>query len=470
MEAADLILNAIELWRKNKGKGSFLVPYPIQDKLIALGVLQRIYNRSPATNSIIICDDYNLRHSVINFLTKQENQDENNQEFKSLLNKEQIQIVDGRYSFEQIYKQIDLVIIYHSSAITWQNVAQFVNRCKFVLILLDGCIKQSEYINQIYKIAPFINAFPANEVTASRTSSPVEENVVGVEWTTNDAECRDYQRFSDYIKTSLNIFGSFDIMQQAHMGNKTLNISAKDICNQIAAENGWHEFLDKSIEINNQIDELFNPMALNERTSLTYDYIRKRNICLSDFDGKLYAILDIVQNYRDKKILIISKRSEFATKVTSFINVNLDKEICMNYHDRVEPIPKLDAQGNYIYYKSGDKKGQIKYMGAQAQKTYAVNKFNSGEINILSTNSSPNKELSIDVDIVIITSPLCNNLKDYRYRLDKVNLNQSDLKLFTLYIKGTNEQKLIDGKLNAIEYSIKDSLDDTSNSDFIIVD
>ena len=238
MEAADLILNAIELWRKNKGKGSFLVPYPIQDKLIALGVLQRIYNRSPATNSIIICDDYNLRHSVINFLTKQENQDENNQEFKSLLNKEQIQIVDGRYSFEQIYKQIDLVIIYHSSAITWQNVAQFVNRCKFVLILLDGCIKQSEYINQIYKIAPFINAFPANEVTASRTSSPVEENVVGVEWTTNDAECRDYQRFSDYIKTSLNIFGSFDIMQQAHMGNKTLNISAKDICNQIAAENG----------------------------------------------------------------------------------------------------------------------------------------------------------------------------------------------------------------------------------------
>ena len=142
----------------------------------------------------------------------------------------------------------------------------------------------------------------------------------------------------------------------------------------------------------------------------------------------------------------------------------------MNYHDRVEPIPKLDAQGNYIYYKSGDKKGQIKYMGAQAQKTYAVNKFNSGEINILSTNSSPNKELSIDVDIVIITSPLCNNLKDYRYRLDKVNFNQSDLKLFTLYIKGTNEQKLIDGKLNAIEYSIKDSLDDTSNSDFIIVD
>ena len=223
-------------------------------------------------------------------------------------------------------------------------------------------------------------------------------------------------------------------MQQARTGNIALNISSNQICAQIAQENGWNENLDMSIEFNVEIDRLYNPMNLKERASKTYEIIRNRSQLLSDYDGKLDAILKIIEDNPDKKILIINKRGDFATRVTEYINCYSMSPICGNYHDRVEPIPAVDVNGLPLYYKSGAKKGERRMMAAQAQKTYNEYMFNQNKLRVLSTNNAPDKELTINVDIIIITSPQCESIKSYMYRMSNLLFRSGNIILYSLYL------------------------------------
>ena len=150
-----------------------------------------------------------------------------------------------------------------------------------------------------------------------------------------------------------------------------------------------------SIEFNIEIDKLYNPMALKERASQTYEIIRNRSQLLSDYEGKLEAILNIIKDNPNKKILIINKRGDFANKVTEYINNNSVSSICGNYHDKVEPIPAVDYDNTPLYYKSRAKKGERRMMAAQAQKTYNEHMFNKDKIRVLSTNNAPDKELTV---------------------------------------------------------------------------
>ena len=175
-----------------------------------------------------------------------------------------------------------------------------------------------------------------------------------------------------------------------------------------------------------------------------------------------------------EKILIINKRGDFANLVTTYLNTNSENVICGNHHDKVENIPAVDDDGNPIYYKSGPKKGERRYMAAQAQKTYNEKAFNTGKLNVLSVNNSPDKDLFIDVDVIIITSPQCESLKNYMYRLSNVSFNRNKLKLYTLYIKNSIEEKMLTNKERTRHHIIlnncKNNDDNVQNYDFVVAD
>ena len=144
--------------------------------------------------------------------------------------------------------------------------------------------------------------------------------------------------------------------------------------------------------------------------------------------------------------------------------------VCGNYHDKVDNIPAVDLDGKPIYYKSGVHKGERKMMGAKAQKTLNINKFNLNNINVLSTNNAPDKDLDIDVDIIIITSPMCENIKSYMYRLSNLFFRNMTLDLYSIYIKGSTEQRLLERKELANNHTIKNANTDENFSNFIVVD
>lgn len=466
----ELFENAINHWRDEKGIGTAIIPYPLNDKLMVLGVLQRIYARSPTINTVVITNSFSERQSILEFITQQEESEENNEEFRNLISSGKLKVFTDNYIKTCKIYNYPLLCIWYRPDGTCQEVLDYVSKCKFRLIVMNKLITNYEDISKIYQVAPLLSDFQQAEVEAIRLSTPVEEIQLGVDITTNSEITKLLKYYDEYITTSISIFGSFDIIQQANVGNQQLNISSTQICYQIAQENGWNEHLDMSVEFNIEIDKLYNPNNLKERASKTYEIIRERSKLLSDFDGKLDVILDIVRENQDKKILIINKRGEFANKVTEFINTFSETEVCGNYHDKVDNIPAITLDGKPIYYKSGLRKGERRMMASQAQKTFNVERFNRDFIHILSTNNAPDKDLAIDVDVIIITSPMCEEIKSYMYRLSKIYFRSKYIKLYSLYCKNTIEQKLIEKKSLMEHHNVKNSCGYENNSDFIVDD
>lgn len=466
------IESAIETWRKNKGIGTFMIPKTIDGKSIILYVLQKMYIKKKY-KTLIITNEFNERTNIISYLTSQEDAD-NNKEFKDYIDHKDITIISkGAIEDKPQWLNVsfNICIIYNIDNLN-DIVERVLSFTKFRLIILSKLLS-NENRTKIYKLSPLIDDFKEYEEKEIRAKTPVEETLIPIDIT--DIETNELLTYyNEYISSSISIFGNLNVMDTARTGNKQLNISADSICYTIAKENGWNEQLDMSIPYNVEIDKIFNPINLSIRAKDTYSIIRKRCNLLSDYDGKLNAIAEIVGMNINSKILIINKNAEFASKVSDFINRVFGKTICANYHDKLDNIPAVDDKGNPIFYKTGSKKGERKFIGAKAQKSLNENLFNKDAINILSTNNSPDKSLNITVDIIIITSPQCEEIKNYIYRLDKLNFKNNMIKLYTLYIKNTLEERKLDSRNITSNHVILNKCENhcvyDENSDLVIVD
>lgn len=476
--AGELFENAIFEWRDKKGCGTAIIPHPLNDKVMVLGVLQQIYNKDMNKVVHIVVDEWSTRGDIIEFITTQPDE-ENNTEFKKLLDTKKILVFTQRYVRRNDIKYTspmfngDKIIIYYHPHEIYQPDIDFIKSHKFKLVVLNKLMNPQD-MEFLYPVVPLLNEFKQNEIDEIRTSTPVEERYINVVIPEDTEEGKLLEYYNEYIKTSLNIFGSFDIMQQARIGNDKINVSADVICNNIAIENGWRPDLDMSIELNIRLDNLYNPNNLRERALMTYQIIRDRNNLLSDYKGKLDKILTIVEDNPEAKILIINKRAEFATIVARYINERSINEICGAYHDKLDNIESVDVYGNPVYYKSGARKGERKMMGAKAQKTLVQSLFNMGHLRIISTNNAPDKDLSIDVDIIIITSPQCESIDSYLYRLDKVCYPTPPIKLYSIYVKNSLEENKLLHKSIKETHTIVNKCEIEgkveNNSDFIVVD
>lgn len=470
-KVGELFINAIEEWRIKKGIGTAIIPNGIDDKVLILGILQRVYTNKNFGRTFIITSNFDERSHLIDYLTHQDIE-ENNKEFKELISKKFIKVVsqnlveDNRFTLNGNYS---LVILYHIEDMD-DLMCGAINKGKFKLAIINKLINDTSR-SKLYKICPLLDAFKESEVRSARLSTPVEEMIVRVNLSTDDEKT--LKGYNDYISASINIFGSFDNINKARVGDNTTNISAEQICRNIAISNGWNEHLDMSIEYNKQVDMLFNPISLGERARLTYDIIRTRTDFLASHTNKLLQIFKIVEENKDKKILIINKKASFATDICIYLNSFHAKDICGCFHEQLEDIELKDRRGNAITYKSGAKAGTVKKAGAKLQCTMNMSAFNNEDINVLCTNNAPDRKLAIDVDIIIITSPLCNEIEDYLYRLDKVNF-KSPIKLYTLFISNTLEQRKLQERNLPVTHvllnNIKNNIAYDENNDVVIVD
>lgn len=464
-----LFEDAINDWRVAKGHGTALIPKPLDDKVMILGILQKIYARSPTVKTLLLVNDYNERIDIIEKITHDENE-ENNSEFKRLINEKSIMILT--YDFiknKSLHLFPYLIILYHPNEID-NKTLNLLEVSKFKLVVMNKLISNPDDSVKLYKHCPILNSFKNNEIMELRYQTPVEETQIGIALDSNSDDYKLLKYYDDYIGTSITIFGDFNKINEARLGNQTLNISSSQVCEQIGRANGWRPGLDMNVGINRQVDELYSPASIRDRANLTFEIIRKRSTLVASNESKLKKIYEIVSKNSDKKILIISKFGEFANKVTDYLNNMSESNICGNYHDKIQPIPAVDFNGNPVYYKSGANKGKRKMMAAQAQKTYNEYCFNNDKINVLSCSNSPDKELDIHADIIIITSPLCESLRNYIYRLDNLWFNDKII-LYTLYVTNSLEEKQLNSRKTDENHVIVNKYDENENNcDFVIAD
>lgn len=466
-----LFEEAIDEWRYAKGVGSCYIQPVLDSKLMILMLLEKMYNKSPALDTLIIVNDFTTRMSIIEYLIHQENE-ENNKEFKTLIDDKKLKILTSNI-IESGYRNWATLTVAYNCNLT-DKLLYEIECSTFRLIVSNNYITNDDIRNKVYRIAPLLsNSFKISDMSVVKTTLPVEETLVDVSIPEDTEYFKLLEKYNNYITESLNIFDNFDEISYARNGNPKIGLSAQQYCLNIAENNGWHNKLDMNIEFNVKLDELYNPINIRERASKTYEIIRLRSQLVSDFEGKLDYVKQIVDENPNKRFLIISKRGEFASKITDYLNTYYGKQICGNYHNKVENIPAIDEQGNQICYKSGIKKGQQKYLGVTAQLNLTNQLFNSNKINAISTSNLPPIGLNGTFDIVIITSPLCEVVNTYLYRLDSVNFNNK-IRLYTIYCKGTIEEKrLSERELSPSHIILNEEkiigLDD-KNFDFIIDD
>lgn len=469
MTEEKIIDEAVETWNSRKGNGTMIIPPPLDSLKPIYKILPRLFNRSPTASVVIVVDDFSDKDIVNNYLTQQNNIYDSI--FKRFIASGNIKILSIDWVSDNInqYKPL-LTIIYNPSSFTFAHLG-LLDKSTFKLIILSKTIDNKSK-DSFCSICPVVKEVTQSEVDSSRTNPPVEEYriPISIEADSEDAEL--FEFYNDNIHTSISIFGSLENLKKAMSGTSN-NDSAMAYCDSLARDNGWSEHLDMTTEYNQQIDKLYNPIAIQEKANITYDMIRKRTRLVANYSYKINAVAEIVGNNDNKKILVINKFADIANDIANNLNIANGKVICKAYHDKLESIPAIDINGNAVFYKTGAKKGQRKMMGVTSQKKLYQTMFNKGDINVLSVTNSPDKELNIDVDIIIITSPLCEDIKSYLYRLSKINFN-TPIILYTLYCKNTLEEKQLENKSMDSNHKLMD--DNTPNvkvdvnSNYIIID
>ena len=319
-------------------------------------------------------------------------------------------------------------------------IKHLYDESKFTMCILTKNIMNNQFIDSVRNILPNIDI--ENTVVATvkaHINSPVEEHLIGVELSDKDKET--YDKYTDIINTTISILGTLDNIEKCKKGDITLNISAAEFRTNLAKENGWNENIDTTVPFMKQIDDYYNPEAIKEQAYNFYNIAKSRRDLCTDNAAKFDTILDICLKNENKRILIISKRGEYAAKVADYLNSN--GILCGNYHDCLDNIPAMDEKGNLILYKSGTRKGQPKYLAWQAQSSLNERRFNDRIINVLSIKNASNAELKIACDIVILTSSECDNIVDIKTRFAHVEFIGIPTIVYRIYCNGTIESNHI---------------------------
>lgn len=444
---------------------------------VILGVLYKIFERDPTNKPVIIITDSLKTSNQIKYYITHTDIPQNNENFTKLLDSRQIRVFTVDYAASWRTQTW-----YYLGIFVGVNEYSFMDRwlvqCKFKLVCLTAITSSS---NLYYNRAPEFKSDELNSLKATTATPPVEEWRIGVNITRSE-DIELIKKYDTYIKESMSVFGDLSRIQTAINGDSTCNVSAISFCTILAKNNGWSEDLDMSIEYNKQIDKYFNPIAIQERAKLTYDIIRKRTSLIANNNSKLDTILKLCKDNEGKKILIISKTTEFAKEITAYLNAHLQHycngkrffDACYNYHNDVEDAYDLDDEGNRLKVKSGKLKGTYRLIKGAAQMTNALRYYNNDWCNILSMGNTPVKLVDGIVDIIIITSPLCNTIDTYLYRLATTQFRGDKILIYKVFCKNTLETRSLEKEKPSVTHTIVNNCENDddnieNNCDFVVI-
>lgn len=438
MKGKDILINTvINGFQTNKGKASCYCFNNDVIPLLVRTIIQKFTAKNDSSSIFIVTDNYETRRKIINEINNS----------KVNLNGCCLRVLSRDYIKIQYNYRYTLTI-----TIGLNDCFSVIEKLKqdshFMLSIFTKNIMDSNFINNVRKILPDIPVGNVDSIIIQdKIYSPVEEHRYGVDLSFDDLQ--KYNKYTEFINTTISIFGDLDTIHKCKNGDKENNISGASFRNEIAHKNGWSETLDTSINFIKQIDDVYNPNILLERACNFFNIAKERRDLLSDNGAKLDVIYKICRDNKDKRILIVSKNGTFAATITKYLNSN--NLHCGDYHDCIEDAPLIDNNGIPVLYKSGANKGKPRIVGAQFQSTANERRFNDNIIKVLSIKCASNIKLKIACDIVILTSCLYDNIIDVKTRFTNIEFNNIPTKVYRIYTNNTIEnEKLITEKVNPI--------------------
>lgn len=441
----------------NKGKGSIYLVPPVNVYLIAYSLIISIKNKTPTAKILVVVDKFDQRQVLLdcfNSLPK-ENKD---YYFDSLT------ILSKRFinlKYTSTYKYHFILTIGLNAIEDLDYILTFEKISKFTLSIFTENTMNREFITKVREVLPdIVTNITAIEARKAIVSSPVEERRYGV--SLSDEDTATYNKYNNYIKDSMSIFGDLDTVNKCRVGDPAKHLTAMDIRLQLAQANGWSYNIDTTVEFMKQIDDVYNPNAIGDRADIVYNIIRERRNLVLNNKAKIDKILEIVEH--TDRLIIISKSGEFAHLITEAINERFGYGYCVDYHDAIPESYLKDENDNYICYKTGKRKGEPKVFKSQALSGVYLQYFNSGISKVLSIKNASNTDLKTACNEVILTSTLIDNIIELRNRFVNVNFGTNTI-VHRVYCKNTIEEtELMNEKPNHL-ITIKDSQEENISFD-----
>lgn len=455
----------INKWGGNeyKGRGVMHCVKPMDYTEIVYRVITLMQNKNPTVKIFIAVNEWDKRVKIFDKLKA------------SNVNLEHISCVTKTYLNPKYTYSYNLCIIVGFDEVD-NGVYNLFVHSKFKLMLLTDDVISTKKLDDIYKhLKPINNALDSNAINAYRLSLPVEENQVVVEFD-NMQNLENYNKYSEFITQTIQIFGDFNTIAYARKGAPD-GRSAEQVLHDIAKYNGWSINMDMTNPFTKQIDACYNPVVLGEKAHTCYDVMRKRNILVSDNSAKLKQIAKIIRDKSKEdsnhKFIIISKRGEFAAEVTNYIN-EIFGEICGDCHDKVEPRIAVDDNGVPILVKSPTSPdyGKPKLLKAKALQSRNLTLFHAGRLRVLSLKNSSDSSIYGSFSTMIITSSLCDTIDEIRYRFNNLEVIGNKLEVYKLFMNETIEEKALDKEKPSPNHTIiaakkNFSFGEENNSDII---
>lgn len=312
---------------------------------------------------------------------------------------------------------------------------------------------ESNNTNIIYKFYPIIDTITEEEAIINNWISDYIEYNYGLDLPDYDKD--KYIKYSKFIGEVLNDFKGIDeyftysgkrvlkdhyqaivscrvglsINKYLLNSDKSEYIPSAKIREYVAKQKGWYY----GIESDSMINRNWSPTAIENKVNMFEDFVQKRNQLINNNQVKLEAVLNIVEKFKDKIIIIFNQSIDFADKLTDAINANFGN-IAICYHSKVSSRPLLDEHGNYYKYKTGNKKGEIKIFGQKSLKDNAIAGIKCGFYKVLVTVMALDEGFNVeDMEIAITTSGTTNPIQ-HKQRTGRVKTLSPYRKKETLVI------------------------------------
>lgn len=482
-KSIDQIYNiSLEKWRLNRGRGTISYDRYLDITKPAVKTIIK-YIAANIKGYVVIMVPNTVRANLweVNISTNMDKPDTFNDRVKLLKVDDVLQknlkddvellIVDSIELYTDHYREKVLLGKYikfkYSMGLTYSTVPE---KLGFV------CQEGFELIDKVTKL----------DLITSRLLSNIDEYMVEIPMSPVDR--KQYDFYSEFISETLEMFDDFKTIQNCYIGDRKTGISPDRFREQLAKERGWNKELDLSFELNRNIDRFYAPSNIYERVKTFNEYIQNRTRLLSDNNAKVDAVVEIVQKFMDKKILIINKRGPFAHTISTAINkvikapnppasCNLElfdggiptgipsiiPQVAVEYHLDIEKQPMVDTNtGRPILYKSGVKKGQIKDLGAKSISNINLEGFNNDRHNVICANNALFPDMEIEVDFIIITSTKCAPMEVQQYRVQQLGFINNPT-IITLYLGDSQESEAINKSLAKSKHNVTFSTIDELN-------
>ena len=430
-----------------KGKGYCFITPPVPSIMIIFDIIISLINRRPDINILIVLNQYSDKNDIIDaFTSTGRNEFTKNLKFLSI-----------NYAAKTILTSYDCCILIDPID-DINTVERIANEVKFVLAIFKKPFINNYYRNRLNTLLKEIPVkIDKERLNNSRIYSPVEEYRHSVSLTNDEIELS--KKYDAYIRDTVAIFGDLKMIDYCRSGNPTTQQSAMDCKYEVAARNGWSADMDKTIEINQQIDAMYNPNALTERVNTVFQITHLRKKLLTDNKAKLPMIKSIIEKEPDKRYLIVSSTGDFCNIIMKYLIDNGFN--CTGYHNDLEDAYLTDSNGQIICYKSGEFKGQPKVFKAAALSSNNLLGYNSGYYNILCIKSSCKPDIETDADVIIFTTPLIDNIFAFRQRFQNISIPNPTI-IHRIYCTNTNEETSITKEVASSLVNLHDDIDEKS--------